>query len=797
VSAFYNGGSRSSPRQNVVNPDTLTLFREVANRSLSEREEYYVRNQVSAALRREVESLLEAGERTVDSFAGHLASAAVRALLDDPLAPAETPPAAAPARSTLQPATIGRYRVIRLLGRGGMSDVYLARDPMLERDIAVKLIAGGLDDDVARRRLVREASAVGRLRHPNIVTIFDAGEHDGRPFIAMEHVPGDTLRTLIQRRVPMPLRRRLELIENACAGLAHAHRAGVVHLDIKPDNLIVDESGVLKVLDFGIARVLSSEALATRHILGTLRYMSPEQIAGDPLDHRSDIFSLGCSMYELLAYLPAYAGSTREIVYRIAVGPVPRLCEVMPDIDPRLDAAVGRAMALEAADRFADLDEFQAELARLRAELDPAGEHAMVMPDPRLVEQSHTFAVPTPAKASGSAPLTPTSTESTADRSSAAGPRQRAMAIAGAVMVLAAAGGGVWWSQTGADVESGFSRTPSSEQAPAATPAMTVAPPPAPLPVPAPLTRPPEAVSAPDSEVWKHLAKGDRVAAVGALRAVASNGRGAESRLPYDVLKAVQDAVAKSRAAATAAAGATATAAYQSAEKSRLSAGGLEASGNFVGAIEVLWQAGDLYDQALIASRSATPSLAAGREPADAAPSAGATQGVSAQSPVPSPVATPQPSAAAAVPPPIPAPQPQAAPRVTASGPAAASAVERSAGAAPRTPTDEERVRQALDVYRAAYQNKNVTQLIQVYPSLAAQATELRNSMEDIATYELEIRVERVELEGNTAIVPAVLKRRITPHIGAAALRSETETAFVFRLRREGTNWLITSANPR
>ena len=122
--------------------------------------------------------------------------------------------------------------------------------------------------------------------------------------------------------------------------------------------------------------------------------MSPEQVAGDPLDHRSDIFSLGCSLYELLAYVPAYSGSTREIVYRIAVGPVPRLVEVMPDIDAQLDAAVGRAMALDPADRFADLDEFQAELARLRTELDPAGDRSVPMPDPRLVEQSHTRRVP-------------------------------------------------------------------------------------------------------------------------------------------------------------------------------------------------------------------------------------------------------------------------------------------------------------------------------------------------------------------------------------------------------------------
>jgi serine/threonine-protein kinase len=764
-----------------VNPDTLTLFREVANRSSSEREEYYVRNQVSSALRGEVESLLEAGERTVDSVAGHLASAAVRALLDDPMAPAETEKRP-PSRPVLQPDLIGRYRVIRLLGRGGMSDVYLARDPMLERDIAVKLIAGELDDEVARRRLVREASAAGRLRHPNIVTIFDAGEYEGRPYIAMEHVAGETLRALIQRRTAMPLRRRLELIEHACAGLAHAHRAGVVHLDIKPDNLIVDESGVLKVLDFGIARVLSSEAFATRHVVGTLRYMSPEQIAGDPLDHRSDIFSLGCSLYELLAYLPAYAGSTREIVYRIAVGPVPRLADVMPDIDPHLDAAVGRAMALDPDERFADLDEFQAELARLRVELDPDGDRPMVMPDPRLVEQSHTFAIPTPAKASGSARFKQTDEEPAAERPAAAGLRGRAIAIVAAAVLLAIAG--MWWSQVR-----------SSEER-AAPPAAVAAPAPAPLPVPAPapVTRPPDAVSAPDSEVWRRLIEGDRAAVVRLLNAVSTDGRGADGRLPYEVLAAVQKSVAQARDAATAASGAVATAAYRSAEERRAAAGRLEAGGNPVGAIGMLWQAADFYNQAVVASRATPVSVADARggvvdkEPAVPSPSAAAPPPSS--QPVPTP--TPLPSSTAALPPSASQPQQQPAPRAA---PPQAPPVERPVAESTRTPSEDERVLEALDRYRAAFENKNVGQLTQVYPSLsAAQVRQLRESMEDTQTYQLEIRDPRVQVQGDTATVLAILARRITPRVGTAA---SYENAFEFRLRRAGSSWLITAANPR
>ena len=377
--------------------DAIALFAELADRTASDREEYYSQHQVPAAVRAQVESLLQFDDRAIDSFAGHVASAAVRAMFANPPPQDPTP---AGATSSRHPVEIGRYQVIRILGRGGMSEVYLARDPLLERDVAVKLIAGELDDDAARKRVVREARAAGRLRHPNIVTIFDAGEHDGRPYIAMEYVPGETLRSIIQRQATLPLHRRLELIEGACAGLAHAHRADVVHLDIKPDNLMLDEAGIVKVLDFGIARVLKGQAYSTRHVVGTLRYMSPEQIAGNPLDRRSDVFSLGSSLFELLAYMPAYAGSTQEIVTRIAGGPVPRLLDAIPGIDPRLDAILSRAMALEPSDRFDDLEELRVDLARLRAEMDPADARLFAQPVSRLSDAAATPAPVTPGASS-------------------------------------------------------------------------------------------------------------------------------------------------------------------------------------------------------------------------------------------------------------------------------------------------------------------------------------------------------------------------------------------------------------
>ncbi len=279
---------------------------------------------------------------------------------------------------TALPTLIGRYKAIKLLGRGGMGEVYLAHDPVLDREVAVKLIGIGMDDPDARHRLVEEARAAGRLRHPNIVTIFDAGEHAGNPYIAMEHIGGETLRSLIQRRAPFSPGRKLALIEGACAGLAHAHRANVVHFDVKPDNLMLDSRGVLKVLDFGVARVLKSEVLVTQHVAGTLRYMSPEQLSGGALDRRSDVFSLGCSLFEFIAYEPAYVGSPHELIARITAGPVPHLADVLPWVDSRLDALVSRAMALDPSERFDDLDELADGLRRFREQLDPIDESGPV-----------------------------------------------------------------------------------------------------------------------------------------------------------------------------------------------------------------------------------------------------------------------------------------------------------------------------------------------------------------------------------------------------------------------------------
>jgi serine/threonine-protein kinase len=207
------------------------------------------------------------------------------------------------------PATIGRYQVREKLAEGGMGVLYLAVDPIIDRLVALKLLRVNNDEELSER-FAREARAAGRLLHPNIITIFDVGDHDGQPFIAMEYVTGETLGEIVRRKAQLPLARRVRMVADLCDGLAFAHRSGIVHRDIKPANIMITREGILKILDFGIAHLADSRMTQTGAFMGTPAYMSPEQISGDLIDHRSDIFAVGCVLYELIAYKQAFEGDS-------------------------------------------------------------------------------------------------------------------------------------------------------------------------------------------------------------------------------------------------------------------------------------------------------------------------------------------------------------------------------------------------------------------------------------------------------------------------------------------------------
>lgn len=265
------------------------------------------------------------------------------------------------------PRFFGRYEVIDLIAHGGMGALYRARDPLIGRYVAIKLLRSGYESADFRERFAREARSAGSLNHPNIVTIYDVGEHEGMPFIAMEYVRGQTFADLIRQRPPLPLPRKLQLIEEVCAGLAHAHEAGIVHRDIKPANLIVGPEGTVKILDFGIAKFNASGITAPGSIIGTLNYMSPEQLLGQSLDARADVFSLGAVMYELISHEPAFPGRRlQEVTKQILSGSPTPITQYVPGLDPRLVRLLDAVLEKEPRDRVQDVSEVRRTLTAIR-----------------------------------------------------------------------------------------------------------------------------------------------------------------------------------------------------------------------------------------------------------------------------------------------------------------------------------------------------------------------------------------------------------------------------------------------
>jgi hypothetical protein len=269
---------------------------------------------------------------------------------------------------------IGRYEIQRRLGTGGMGSLYLARDPALDRLVAIKLLKDDYQDDAElRERFVREARSVARLRHRNIVLVFDVGEHEGRQFMAMEYLPGQTLTKLLGRTPPVSLVQRLTLAEQLCAGLAHAHAAGIVHRDIKPANIMLDAEGVLKILDFGIARLIDSGITRDGMMMGSVNYMSPEQVVGKRVDHRTDIFAAGAVLYELVGLTQAFPGGIDSgVLNRILNEGHRPLSEVAPGVDPALAHIVDRALERDPDKRYQDVDLMRRDLTHVRRRLPAA-----------------------------------------------------------------------------------------------------------------------------------------------------------------------------------------------------------------------------------------------------------------------------------------------------------------------------------------------------------------------------------------------------------------------------------------
>jgi serine/threonine-protein kinase len=281
-------------------------------------------------------------------------------------APDERPAADAPLPTDSGPTPpFGRYRVVRLLGRGGMGAVYLAHDPRLERDVALKIPAEGLRADPrAVEQMLREARAAARLHHPNICPVYDVGVVDGVPFITSHYINGEPLSAVARRTPPVPGSEAARIVASVARALDHAHRQGVIHRDLKPSNIMLDRGGNPVVMDFGLARRLppdGSNATMTG-LVGSPAYMAPEQVAHTRAGPASDIFSLGVVLYELLAGRVPFQGSVPDVLERVVSDEPPPPSRVRPGIDPALEAVCLKAMAKRPEDRFRSMAELAAAL---------------------------------------------------------------------------------------------------------------------------------------------------------------------------------------------------------------------------------------------------------------------------------------------------------------------------------------------------------------------------------------------------------------------------------------------------
>ncbi|MBI5658456.1 MAG: serine/threonine protein kinase [Nitrosomonadales bacterium] len=282
---------------------------------------------------------------------------------------------------------LGRYEIVGEIGQGAMGTVYKAKDPLIDRIVAIKTINLDLADDEKEEyegRFYQEAKAAGRLSHPNIVTVFDVGKSGDIAYIAMEFLQGRELRDILNDGKRIPVEQALDIVVQVAQGLAYAHEHNIVHRDVKPSNIMVVRDGHVKITDFGIARMESASVRTqTGMVLGSPKYMSPEQVMGKQIDRRSDIFSLGVMLYEVLAGQVPFAGENiNAIMYQILNTVPPPPGALNPEVPGMLNFIVAKALAKEVADRYQNAKEFANDLRACRDKM-PRTETAR-QPDAKL-----------------------------------------------------------------------------------------------------------------------------------------------------------------------------------------------------------------------------------------------------------------------------------------------------------------------------------------------------------------------------------------------------------------------------
>jgi tetratricopeptide (TPR) repeat protein len=273
--------------------------------------------------------------------------------------------------STPVPAKIGKYGIVGVIGRGGMGVVYEATDPHLVRRVAIKMITGSFAENPDMlKRFSREAQSVACLQHPNIVTLYDLGAHEGNPYLVMEYLDGESLEAALSNRRQLSMLDKMNIIIQVCRGLGYVHRRGVIHRDIKPANIMLCKDGGVKIFDFGIARAGDQNVTRTGEVIGTLKYMAPEQVNSRVADFRADIFSTGVVLYQLITnHLPFEGDNTAATLLKIVHEAPPPLGNFLLNYPPEIEVILLRAMAKKPDDRYGSADDFAFDLEDLLGQL--------------------------------------------------------------------------------------------------------------------------------------------------------------------------------------------------------------------------------------------------------------------------------------------------------------------------------------------------------------------------------------------------------------------------------------------
>jgi serine/threonine-protein kinase len=350
----------------------------------------------------------------------------------------------------------GRYRLDARIARGGMATVYSGFDTRLDRAVAVKVMHATLaDDDAFVERFRREAKAAAKLSHPSVVAIYDQGEDAGRVYLVMEHVNGRTLRAVLREHGPLPVAEALDVADGVLSALGAAHAAGLVHRDVKPENVLVTDDGTVKVADFGLARAIeaTNHTIADGTLLGTVAYLAPEQVETGAADPRADIYALGVVLFEMLTgQVPFSGGTPLQVAYRHVNEDVPAPSSLRPDVPRVADNVVRAATRRPVDERYADVQAMQSAVRRARSALGNADTSVIHLDEaPTLITRL--------APAAGAVAATPEAKAPKAAkpvRRPRPGRRRRLVLLAIACAILLVAGLGGWYLGTGR-----FSRAPN------------------------------------------------------------------------------------------------------------------------------------------------------------------------------------------------------------------------------------------------------------------------------------------------------------------------------------------------